>query len=84
MDVITGLREIWAQNFITDMSNTVVALLKGGSLTAYEVAIEDNRTNPGDKTLMVPMTIKHINDSLHAVTNIVFPYHALKTQKQRM
>jgi hypothetical protein len=37
MDVITGLREIWAQNSITvptDMSNTIVALLKGASLTA--------------------------------------------------
>jgi hypothetical protein len=44
MDVITGLREIWAQNLITapkDMSNTVVGLLKGDCLTAYEAAMED-------------------------------------------
>jgi hypothetical protein len=66
------------------MSNTVVALLKGDSLTAYEAAMEDNRTNPEDKTLMVPMTIKHIDDSLLAVTNIIFPYCALETQKQWM
>jgi hypothetical protein len=87
MDVITGLREIWAQNSImvpTDMSNTVVALLKGESLTAYEAAVEDKRTNPDDKTLMVPMTIKHIDDSLLAVSNIVLPYLALETQKQWM
>jgi hypothetical protein len=44
MDVITSLREIWAQNLITvptDMSNTVEVLLKGDSLTAYEAAMED-------------------------------------------
>jgi hypothetical protein len=49
MDVITGLREISAQNSITvlrDMSsNTVIALLKGDSLTAYETATEDNHTD---------------------------------------
>jgi hypothetical protein len=36
MEVITGLKKIWAQNLITaptDMSNTAVALLKGDSLT---------------------------------------------------
>jgi hypothetical protein len=87
MDVISGLQEIWAQNLITvptDMSNTVIALLKGDSLTAYKTAMEDNRTNPEDKTLMVPMTIEHIDDSLLAVTNIVFPYCTLKTQNQWM
>jgi hypothetical protein len=41
-------------------------------------------TDPDDKTLMVPMTIKHINNSLLAVTNIVFPYRTLKTQKHWM
>jgi hypothetical protein len=36
IEVITGLKEIWAQNLITepmDMSNTAVAMLKGDSLT---------------------------------------------------
>jgi hypothetical protein len=64
MDVITGLREIWAQNLImapTDMSNAAVELLKGDSLTSYEAAMEDDRTNPDDETLMVPTTIKHID-----------------------
>jgi hypothetical protein len=59
MEVITGLREIWAQNLITkptDMSNTTMAILKGDSLTSYETAMEGNRTNPEDKSLMVPMT----------------------------
>jgi hypothetical protein len=87
IDVITSLREIWAKNSITvltDMSNTVVVLFKGDSLTAYEAAMEDNRTDPEGKTLMVPMTIEHIDNSLLAVTNIVFLYCTLKTQKQCM
>jgi hypothetical protein len=50
MEVITGLKEIWAQNSImalTDMSNTMVALLKGDSLVSYEAsAMEDNCANP--------------------------------------
>jgi hypothetical protein len=87
MEVVTGLKEIWAQNFITqpmDMSNTTVALLKGGSLMSYEAAMEDDRTNPEDKSLMVPMTKQHIDNALLAVTNQIFPYCALKTQKQWM
>jgi hypothetical protein len=59
MEVITRLKQIWAQNSITaptDMLNTAVALLKGDSLTSYEAAMEDNRTDPEDKSLMVPMT----------------------------
>jgi hypothetical protein len=56
MEVITGLKEILAQNLITvptDMSNTAVAILKGDSLTSYEAAMEDNRTYPDDESLMV-------------------------------
>jgi hypothetical protein len=61
MEVITGLKEIWAQNSITvptDMSNTVVAILKGDSRTSYEAAMEDNCTNPEDKSLMVPCSMR--------------------------
>jgi hypothetical protein len=79
MEVINGLKEIWAQNSITvpmDMSNTAVAILKEDSLTSYEAAMEDNRTDLDDKSLMVPMTEQH--------TNQIFPYHALETQKQWM
>jgi hypothetical protein len=87
MEVITRLKEIWAQNSIsepTDMSNTAVAILKGDSLTSYEAAMEDNRTNPDDKSLMVPMTEQHIDDALLAVTSQIFPFCALETQKQWM
>jgi hypothetical protein len=87
MEVITRLKAIWAQNLITapiDMSNTAVTILKGDSLTSYEAATEDNCTNPEDKSLMVPMTKQHIDDSLLAVTNQIFPYCTLETQKQWM
>jgi hypothetical protein len=87
MEVITGLKEILAQNLITvpmDMSNTQMAILKGDSLTLYETAMEDNRTTLDDKSLMVPMTEQHIDDALLAATNQIFPYCALKTQKQWM
>jgi hypothetical protein len=87
MEVITGLKEIWAQNSITaptDMSNTAVAILKGDSLTSYETGMKDNRTDLDDKYLMVPMTEQHIDDALLAVTNQIFPYCALETQKQWM
>jgi hypothetical protein len=87
MEVITRLKEIWAQNSIlelTDMSNTAVAILKGDSLTSYEAAMEDYRTNPDEESLMVPMTEQHIDDALLAVTNQIFPYRALETKNQWM
>jgi hypothetical protein len=46
--------------------------------------MEDNRTNPDDKSLMVPMTEQLIDDAVLAVTNQIFPYRALETQKQWM
>jgi hypothetical protein len=87
MEVITGLKEIWAQNLITvptDMSNTAMAILQGASLTLYETVMEDNRINPDDKSLMVPMTEQHIDDALLAVTDQICPYPVLKTQNQWM
>jgi hypothetical protein len=88
MEVIAGLKEIWAQNLITvptDMSHTAMAILKGDSLTSYEAAMEDNRTDRlDDEFPMVPMTEQHIDDALLAVTSQIFPYRALETQKQWM
>jgi hypothetical protein len=66
------------------MLNTAVAILKGDSLKSYETAMEDNRTDLEDESLMVPMTEQHIDNALLAVTNQIFPYRALETQKQWM
>jgi hypothetical protein len=87
MDVMTGLREIWLQNSVddaTDMSNTVVAILKGDSLTAYEAAMEDLTVDPDDNTQVIPLTEDHVEKALRAVTETVFPFRALETQKQWM
>jgi hypothetical protein len=87
MEVITGLKEVWAQNSITvptDMSNTAMAILKGDSLTSYETAMEDNPTSLDDESLMVPMTEQHIDNAFLVATNQIFPYCALESQKQWM
>ncbi len=87
MEVMTGLREIWLQNSVDDprdMSNTVVAILKGDSLTAYQTALEDLTVDPDDDTQVIPLTEDHVEEALRAVTETVFPFRALETQKQWM
>jgi hypothetical protein len=91
MDVLTGLREIWRQNSVngpTDRAATVAAILKGDSLIAFESAMEDARTNPepveGEEPALIPMNLEHVESSLRAVTDIVFPFRALVTQKRWM
>jgi hypothetical protein len=87
MEVMTGLGEIWLQNSIddaADMSNTVVAILKGDSLTAYEAAVEDLTVDPNNDTQVIPLTEDHVKKGLRAVTEAVFPFRALETQKQWM
>ena len=85
MDVLAGIREIWRQNTVNgpnDRAATIVAILKGDSLTAFEAALEDVRINPDpNQEDPVPMTIEHIEIALRAVTNIVFPHRALEIQK---
>jgi hypothetical protein len=89
MDVLTGLREIWKQNSVNalhDQATTIAAILKGDSLTAFEVALEDAR-NPEDAIGvkdLIEMTKEHIKIALRAVTEIVFPFRALENQKQWM
>ena len=91
MDVLTGLREIWKQNSVngpTDRAATVAAILKGDSLTAFDSAMEDARVNPDleadEDPVPVPMTLEHVELSLRAVTDVVFPFRAMELQKQWM
>jgi hypothetical protein len=86
MESLTGLREIWQQNTVNgahDRAATVAAVLKGDSRIAFDAAIEDARTDPNAAAL-VPLTTDHVEESLRAVTTIVFPFRALETQKQWM
>ena len=87
MDVLSGLREIWKQNSVegpTDRAATVAAILKGDSITAFETALEDARIDPEDDEAPLEMTSEHIEESLGAVAEIVFPFRALEIQKQWM
>jgi hypothetical protein len=86
MDLLLNLKEIWKQNAVvepTDQAATISAILKGDTLTAFETALEDAR-NPEDgiDDELVDMTLEHIESSLRSVTEIVFPFRALETQKQ--
>jgi hypothetical protein len=86
MELVTSLREIRQQNSVNgahDHAATVAAVLKGDSRIAFEAAIEDAWTDPNAAAL-IPLTADHVKESLCAVTTIVFPFHALETQKQWM
>jgi hypothetical protein len=88
MDVLDGLQEIWRQNGTDDPQDrtaTVLTILRGDSRTAFETALEDAMVDP-DPLVVAPlvMTLAHIETSLRAVSDIVFPFRALETQKQWM
>ena len=49
MDVIHGVKEIWKQNSVNaliDHAATIVAILKGDSLSTFETALENARIDP--------------------------------------
>jgi hypothetical protein len=60
----------------------VVAILKGDSLTAYEAAIEDLTVDPDNDTQVILLMEEHVENALCAVSETVFPFSALETQKQ--
>jgi hypothetical protein len=62
--------------------NTVVAILKGDSLTAYEAAVEDLTVDLDDNMQVISLTEEHVEKALRAVSETVFPFCALETQKQ--
>jgi hypothetical protein len=74
--------EIWTQNSIvggTDRASTVRALLSGQSSVAFETALQDAMTAEEGQTS--PISVEHVNQSLNAVTETVFPHKALETQR---
>ena len=85
MDLLKNFNEIWKQNSVNgahDRAATIMAALKGDSLTAFEAALDDARINPdGDGDAPLVMTVDHIEIALKNVTNIVFPHRALEIQK---
>jgi hypothetical protein len=76
------MEEIWTQNSMTDGTDkvtTVRALVYEESAVAFETALQDARVTVEDET--VPISIDHVQEVPKAVTETVFPHHALETEQ---
>ena len=85
IDLVRDVEEIWIQNSIngpTDRMATIHAILKGESLTAFEVALEDARVDPAPNAVApLALTVAHIGLAMDAVAAAVFPHRALEIQR---
>ena len=82
IELLRDLKEIWTQNSInggTDRASTVRALVHEDSVTAFESALQEARTNAEGEEQ--PMTAEHVEAALRAVATTVFPHRALEIQK---
>jgi hypothetical protein len=80
--MLRDLEEIWTQNSMTggtDRASTVRALVHGESAVAFETALQDARI--AEDGQISPISVEHVNQSLNAVTETVFPHQALETQR---
>jgi len=85
IDMLKDLEEIWMQNSMaggTESASTVRSLVRGESAVAFETALQDCRVTAEGET--VPISTEHVQESLKAVTETVFPHLALETQRLRM
>ena len=84
IDLSKDIDEIWGQNSIngpTDRISTIKTLLKGESLTAFSVALEDARRPLGDDADPLPLSNEIIASAMAAVSRTIFPHRALETQR---
>jgi hypothetical protein len=80
--LMRDLQEIWTQNSVnggTNRASTVRAVVKGESITAFEMSLQDERTN--DEGAAQAMMSAHVDSALTAVATTVFPHRALEIQK---
>jgi hypothetical protein len=80
--MLRHLEEIWTQNSMTgatDRASTVRALVCGECVVSFETALQDART--AEEVQISPISVEHVNQSLNAVTETVFPHQALETQQ---
>ena len=79
INVMRDVTEIWTQNSINeglDQAATVHALVRGETLTSFEAALQDARTNEdGSK---VAITVQHVMMALDAMQMSIFPHPAWK------
>jgi len=83
IDLLLDLEEIWTQNGVNgpaDRTATIRSLVKGESKTAFEVALQDARTEQ-EQGELEPLNLDHIRQALDAVATAVFPHRALEIQK---
>ena len=83
-----AIAELWLQNSITsahDKVSSISTILRGDLLTGFEEKIEELRTSIDDigETITIASTDKTVEEGLNAVAQMVFPFRALETQKQR-
>jgi hypothetical protein len=87
--VSTGGRSRWGRinnPHTQDRVANISTVLRGDSLTGFEEKIQELTTSTDDtgETVTIEMTDETISASLNAVAQMVFPFRALETQKQRM
>ena len=61
MDVIHGVKEIWKQDSVnvpTNCATTIVAILKGDSLSTFETALEEARVDPEPDNIEDPTPLE--------------------------
>lgn len=81
IDLLRDFEEIWTQNNINggaDRTATVRSLLRGDSLTIFDNALEEARTEDGNE---LPLTAEMVTTACQAVSRAVFPHRALEMQK---
>ena len=83
IDLLKDFDEIWTQNVIhggSDRAATVRALTHGETLSSFESALmeasEQNKLGE-----LEPITPEHVQTTLNAISNQVFPHCALETQR---
>ena len=82
IELLKDFDEIWQQNSINggaDRTATVRSLLRGDSLTAFNTALEDERTPAADGDgNPLAITSDMVKEALAAVTKMVFPHCILE------
>jgi hypothetical protein len=84
-----AISELWTQNGITnrqDRKANISTILRRDSLTGFKEKIQDfmTSTDEASEIFTIEITDETVSASLNAVSQMVFPFRALETQKQKM
>ena len=87
IEVLEAFDEVFVQNSLAsaeDQVNIVRTVLRDDSLMAFESSLQEQHESPGNPGQLVALSIEIVNSALKAVSQDVFPHHALFMQKQWM